>query len=135
MHQDYPFYPHDGLDFVDCLLHLDDTPLESGCLEVVPGKGPLEHVTGADTAPHLPTNQSHHDFVETIKIPAQAGDVIFFSYCTIHWSDCNRTDKWRKSVRFGYHSTTMRLVNYDPSTAYNNIIVSGFKTNPNKVLN
>jgi len=138
MHQDYPFYPHDGLDFVDCLLHLDDTPLESGCLEVVPGshhQGPLEHVTGADTAPHLPTNQFHPDFVETIKIPAQAGDVIFFSYCTIHWSDCNRTDKWRKSVRFGYHSTTMRPVNYDPSTAYNNIIVSGFKTNPNKVLN
>ncbi|MDE2734184.1 MAG: phytanoyl-CoA dioxygenase family protein, partial [Gemmatimonadota bacterium] len=30
MHQDYPFYPHDGPDFVDCLLHLDDTPLESG---------------------------------------------------------------------------------------------------------
>ena len=33
MHQDYPFYPHDGLDFVDCLLHLDNTPLESGCLD------------------------------------------------------------------------------------------------------
>ncbi len=68
------------MDFVDCLLHLDDTPLESGCLEVVPGshhQGPLEHVTGADTAPHLPTNQFHPDFVETIKTPTQAGDVIF----------------------------------------------------------
>jgi len=32
MHQDYPFYPHDGPDFVDCLLHLDDTPLDSGAL-------------------------------------------------------------------------------------------------------
>ena len=57
MHQDYPFYPHDGPDFVDCLVHLDDAPLESGCLCVVPGShqnGPLEHVTGDNTRPYLP---------------------------------------------------------------------------------
>ena len=54
MHQDYPFYPHDGPDFVDCLLHLDDTPLESGALMVVPGshkQGPLEHVLGSGNSP------------------------------------------------------------------------------------
>ena len=53
MHQDFPFYPHDGPDFVDCLLHLDDTPLESGALMVVPGShkmGPLEHVLGPTCA-------------------------------------------------------------------------------------
>ena len=27
-----PFIPHNGPDFVDCLLHLDDTPIESGVL-------------------------------------------------------------------------------------------------------
>ena len=57
MHQDYPFYPHNGGDFVDCLLHLDDAPLESGVLHVVPGShkgGPIDHVLGPDTAPHLP---------------------------------------------------------------------------------
>ena len=142
MHQDYPFYPHDGLDFVDCLLHLDDTPLESGSLCVVPGShkdGGLEHIMGPETAPHLPTDVYHPDKVESIPIPAKAGDVIFFSYCTIHWSNVNRTDKWRRSVRFGYHDAAMRPVGryeddpyrIDPNNVLEgntNTIVSGYKT-------
>ncbi len=132
MHQDYPFYPHHGLDFVDCLVHLDDTPLESGPLCVVPGShkaGPLEHVTGSDTAPHLPVDKYHPDFTPSIPIPAKAGDVIFFSYCLIHWSDVNKTSEWRRSVRFGYHKPNMQPVG-QAADIYNNIVVSGFKENP-----
>ena len=141
MHQDYPFYPHDGPDFVDCLLHLDDTPLESGALRVAPGShknGPLVHVLGPDTSPHLPPDQYHPDKLESVAIPAKKGDVIFFSYQVIHWSDCNRTDRWRKSVRFGFHSTAMRPIGraeddphrIDPDNVLernNNIIVVGFR--------
>ncbi len=143
MHQDFPFYPHDGPDFVDCLLHLDDTPPESGCLRVVPGShklGPLVHNLGADTAPHLPPEKYHPDKLESVEIPAKVGDVIFFSYQTIHWSDCNRTDVWRKSVRFGYHSTALQPIGRaedDPhwidmeniQERKTNIIVSGFRDN------
>ena len=143
MHQDYPFYPHDGPDFVDCLLHLDDAPLESGALHVVPGShkdGPLEHILGPDTAPHLPPDEYHPERIETVAVPANRGDVIFFSYLVIHWSDCNRTDQWRKAVRFGYHDTAMRPVGRaedDPHridyenllTRSDNIIVSGFRPN------
>ena len=56
--RDYPCYPHDDLDFVDYLVHLDDTLLESGSLCVMPGSrkdGGLEHIIGPDTAPRLPT--------------------------------------------------------------------------------
>ena len=133
MHQDYPFYPHDALDFIDCLVHLDDTPLESGALQVVPKShkdGPLEHITGQGTAPHLPTDKYHPDFIDSIPIAAKKGDVIFFSYCLIHWSNVNRTNNWRKSVRFGYHKADMRPVNKDLNEPYNNIIAGGFKTNP-----
>ena len=133
MHQDYPFYPHDGLDFVDCLVHLDDTPPESGPLRVVPGShknGPLEHITGPETAPHLPTDKYHPDFVPSVAIPAKAGDVIFFSYCLVHWSEVNRTNEWRRSVRFGYHTPDMRPVGRPPDEVYNNIVVGGFRANP-----
>ena len=133
MHQDYPFYPHDGPDFVDCLVHLDDTPSGSGCLCVVPEShknGPLEHITGPDTAPHLPPDEYHPDKVESIPIPAKAGDVIFFSYNTVHWSNVNRTDQWRRSVRFGYHNAAIRPVGKDVNEPYNNIIVAGYKENP-----
>ena len=141
MHQDYPFYPHDGPDFVDCLLHLDNAPLESGALHVVPGShkdGPLAHVLGPDTAPHLPPDKYHPDHLDTVTIPANLGDIVFFSYLAIHWSDCNRTDQWRKAVRFGYHSTAMRPVGraeddphrIDPDNILprnDNIVVSGFR--------
>ena len=136
MHQDYPFYPHDGPDFVDCLVHLDETPLESGCLRVVPGshkQGPLEHITGSHTSPHLPPEKYHPDWIDSVAIPAKSGDVIFFSYYTIHWSDVNRTDEWRKSVRFGYHTPEMRPVGSDPSEPYDNIITGGFKEHRQRV--
>ena len=143
MHQDYPFYPHDGPDFVDCLLHLDDAPPESGALRVVPGShrnGPIDHVLGPDTAPHLPLDQYHPDKLGSVEIPARKGDVTFFSYLAIHWSDVNRTDQWRKAVRFGFHSTAMRPVgraeddphriDYDNILERtNNTVVAGFRSN------
>ena len=79
---------------------------------------------------HLPTDKFHPDFIDSIPIPAKAGDVIFFSYCIIHWSEVNRTDEWRKAVRFGYHKPEMRPVGRDPEEPYNNIMAGGFKTNP-----
>jgi phytanoyl-CoA hydroxylase len=130
MHQDYPFYPHDGPNFVDCLIHLDPTPPESGCLQVVPGShrdGPLEHVTGEHTRPYLPTDMYHPDKVDTVSVPAKAGDVIFFSYYTIHWSDVNRTDSWRKSVRIGYHTPDTRPIGKAADEPNNNIMVGGTK--------
>jgi len=130
MHQDYPFYPHNGPHFVDCLLHLDDAPLESGCLRVVPGsheQGPLEHITGEHTRPYLPPDQFHPDITETVAVPARAGDVIFFSYYLIHWSDRNQSDDWRRSVRIGFHRADMRPVGHAAGEPYNKMMVSGTK--------
>ena len=80
---------------------------------MVPGShklGPLVHNLGADTSPHLPPETYHPDKLDSVEVPANVGDVIFFNYQTIHWSDCNRTDAWRKSVRFGYHRTDLRPI-------------------------
>ena len=130
MHQDYPFYPHDGPDFVDCLVHLDDAPVESGCLRVVPGshtQGPLDHIEGDHTRPYLPPDQYHPDITETVPVPAKAGDVIFFSYYLIHWSALNHSDQWRRSVRIGFHNAAMLPVGHDPQTPYHKVMVGGLK--------
>ncbi|NKB71353.1 MAG: hypothetical protein GKR89_30125 [Candidatus Latescibacteria bacterium] len=130
MHQDYPFYPHDGPAFVDCLLHLDDTPLESGCLQVVPGsqaQGPLEHITGDHTRPYLSPEQYHPDRLPTVPVPARAGDVIFFSYYLIHWSDLNQTPDWRRSVRIGFHAAGLRPVGLAAGEPYHKMMVGGLK--------
>ena len=35
-------------------------------------------------------------------MPADTGDVVLFSYYTVHGSALNRTSQWRRLVRFGY---------------------------------
>jgi hypothetical protein len=53
--------------------------------------------------------------------------VIFFSYFTVHWSNVNRTDKWRKSVRIGYHAPQMRPIGMDETQPNHKIMAGGLK--------
>ncbi len=106
LHQDSPFYRHEGAGYVDAIVHLDDTNDDNGCLRFVPGshkRGHIEHITEVDgeaCSPHLPTDRWRLE--ETVACPAQAGDVVVFSIYTVHGSYINRTDRWRRLVRLGY---------------------------------
>lgn len=105
MHQDWAFYQHEGPEYVDALIHVDDVPSEKGPLQFVEGshaQGALEHVTGEGQAPHLPTDEYGLDGAD--EVPAEAGDVILMSYFTIHGSGLNRTDEMRRLVRTGYRN-------------------------------
>jgi hypothetical protein len=92
---------------VDALIHVDDATLENGCLRFLPGShrgGHLDHVVkmedGTPCSPHLPTDK--YRLVDTVPCPAEAGDVVAFSIYTIHGSEINKTDRWRRLVRVGY---------------------------------
>lgn len=103
MHQDLPFYPHLDGRYLDTLVHLDDAGEESGCIRFLPGShklGPLPHITGPDTSPHLPVEQ--FPLENSTPLPARAGDVIVFSIWTVHGSSVNRSGQWRRVVRMGY---------------------------------
>ena len=41
MHQDHPFYAHEGPGYIDALLHIDDTTEANGCLKFLPGSHKL----------------------------------------------------------------------------------------------
>ena len=85
MHQDHPFFPHTYHRMAAAIFFLDDAPEEKGCVRVVPGSyknGPLEHI--AEGSFHLPTDD--WPIEKSVPVPAQAGDVIFFSYLTVHAS-------------------------------------------------
>ena len=102
MHQDDPFYPHANGQYVDALVHVDLADEQSGCLKFLPGShklGKLEHIRGPEVEPHLPTQQ--YRIQDAVSVPANPGDVVFFSIYTIHGSALNRSGRWRRLVRIG----------------------------------
>ena len=115
MHQDHPFYPHKGAAFIDAIVHIDSTNDENGCLKFLVGShadGPLKHLGGHNSqqegSPHLPTDAYKLD--DAVSVHCDAGDVVLFSYYTIHGSALNRTDRWRRLVRFGYRDPANRQI-------------------------
>ena len=107
MHQDWAFYKHQDGRYVDCLIHLDDTDDQNGCIRFLAGShkgGALEHVEhfsdGRPCTPHLPSTDWHLE--DMIPVPAKRGDVVVFSIHMIHGSRINVSDTVRRLVRVGY---------------------------------
>jgi len=104
LHQDKPFFPHDNDSMIAAIFHFDDAPLEKGCLCVVPGshKKDLPHEKEGNW--HL--SPKDYPLSMATPLPAEAGDVVFFSYRTIHGSGVNVSNEAR---------TTMLLQMRDPA--------------------
>lgn len=99
MHQDYPYFPHEKHTMLAASMHLDDADEENGCIHVIPGshkQGPIPHV-----GRHY-LNHKEYPISKGIACPAKAGDVLFFNYLTIHGSDVNRSNRYRRNVLFQY---------------------------------
>jgi len=97
MHQDVPYFPHDRHSMIAAIAHFDDAPINKGCVRVVPGShklGPLEHSSQGGW--HLPFEQ--YPIESAVPCEAEAGDVLFFSYLTIHGSGVNVSDEARTTV-------------------------------------
>ena len=94
LHQDHPFFPHSGHRVAAAIFHLDDAPVEKGCVTVMKGShrlGPLEHIEEGNW--HLPPDEWPVTRAEPVE--AKAGDVLIFSYLTIHGSGVNTSDEAR----------------------------------------
>ena len=97
MHQDVPYFPHDHHSMIAAIIHFDDAPIEKGCVRVVPGShklGPLEH--SQEGGWHLPFAQ--YPVESAVPCEAKAGDVLFFSYLTIHGSGINVSSEARTTL-------------------------------------
>jgi phytanoyl-CoA hydroxylase len=101
MHQDAPFFPHTLHSVGAAIFHFDDAPEEKGCVRVVPGshlEGPLEHQAEGNW--HLPF--SEWPLERSVPCEAEAGDVLFFNYFTVHGSGVNTSDEARTTVLVQY---------------------------------
>lgn len=106
-HQDHPFFPHTLHRVGAAIFHFDDAPEEKGCVRVIPGshlRGPLEHdPEGSFHLPQIP-------FADTVPLPAEAGDVLFFTYLTVHCSGVNVSDEARTTWLIQYRDPADRLI-------------------------
>ena len=97
MHQDYPYFPHDNNSMIAAIIFFDDSPIEKGCVRVVPGShklGSLVH--SSEGGWHLPF--SEYPVESAVPCEAKAGDVLFFSYLTIHGSGINVSSEARTTL-------------------------------------
>lgn len=97
LHQDAPYFPHQNHSMIAAIVHFDEAPLEKGCVRVVPGsykRGMLPHI--GDGGWHLDPEQ--YPVESALPVPASTGDVLFFSYLTIHGSGINVSNEARTTV-------------------------------------
>jgi phytanoyl-CoA hydroxylase len=97
MHQDHPYFPHHKHTVLAAIIHFDDAPEEKGCVRVVPGShrlGPLAHDTTGSL--HLPPDE--YPIESALPCPATVGDVLYFSYLTVHGSGVNTSDEARTTL-------------------------------------
>jgi phytanoyl-CoA hydroxylase len=95
LHQDSAYFEHKYEGPVAVLCYAVNTDHLNGALHVAPGShklGQLEHV---DTASHLGLAEEDWSWEESVPVPGQAGDAIFFHVRTIHGSKPNYSDSPR----------------------------------------
>jgi len=95
MHQDYPYFPHTRHSMIAAVIHLDDATVDNGCLCAVPGShtlGPIEH--RGDHSFYLDLDA--WPLERAAPVEAHAGDVLFFSYFTVHGSYVNTSRRPRR---------------------------------------
>ncbi len=131
MHQDNPFYTHENGNYIDMLVHLDDTYHENGEIRFLAGShklGALKHVTETEKGPctpHLPFEQ--YSLESTVPVPAKKGDLVLFCIYTIHGSYINQTDKPRRLVRVGYRDPANKQV-FGQSMGRPGLMICGGRT-------
>lgn len=96
MHQDYPFFPHDKNTMIAAIIHFDNAPIEKGCVRVVPGSHKLGPLPTSNTGNHLDIHE--YPVEDATPCPAEPGDVLFFSYLTIHGSGLNLSNEPRTTL-------------------------------------
>ena len=95
MHQDWTYFPSFKDTMMAGVIHVSEATDAMGCLRVYPGShklGRVEGTSGAQASDML----DQYPLEGATVLEANAGDVAFFHYFTLHGSMPNRSDRIRK---------------------------------------
>jgi ectoine hydroxylase len=125
-HQDYGYWYYNGClrpAMLSCMIALDRTTPENGCLKVVKGShlmGRIDHVPLTDKQNEAdPERMKHilaeHEVVDAVLDP---GDVYIFHCNTLHRSDRNASDKRRWTLLICYNAISNDAYVTDDDRSY-----------------
>lgn len=102
MHQDYTYFPTERDTMMAGVIHVTNATDEMGCLRIYPGSHKLGRF---QQGYYLDEEQSRQwPIEEATLVEAEAGDVVFFHYLTLHGSMPNRSNSVRKTVLSQMHA-------------------------------
>ncbi|MBN9500998.1 MAG: phytanoyl-CoA dioxygenase family protein [Armatimonadetes bacterium] len=108
MHQDWNYFPSILDTMMAGIIHVSDATDEMGCLRVYPGSHKYGRV--AETSGNTESDLlARHPLSGATPLEAEAGDVLFFHYFTIHGSMPNCSPKTRKTVLAQLHAGNDRI--------------------------
>lgn len=102
VHQDWWYFPTKNDSMIAATIFVSDADEEMGGFSVYPGShrlGRVEQSSGLQSSAVL----DRHPLENATPVPARRGDVLFFSYFTLHGSPPNRSDRIRKTVLVQMH--------------------------------
>jgi len=97
MHQDWSYFPTIKDTMVAAIIHISDATDEMGCLRVYPESHKLGRMPNSNGRMENPELQKY-PIGNATRVEAKVGDVVFFSYCTLHGSMPNTSALPRKTV-------------------------------------
>ena len=97
MHQDWQYFPSVKDTMMAAIIYVSDATDEMGCVRVYPGShkelGRTDGMMGGGQNKEI---TERYPIEDATVLEAEAGDVLFFSYFTLHGSMPNRSKKMRK---------------------------------------
>ncbi len=112
MHQDWSYFPTYMDTMIAGIIHVSDATDEMGCLRVYEGSHRLGRVSGTNGQESSPAAVlSNYPIEKATAIEAEAGDVVFFHYFTLHGSMPNRSASTRKTVLIQMHAGDDKVEN------------------------
>jgi hypothetical protein len=114
LHQDYPYWrdvSDEPLRLATAMVFLDDSTLENGCLQVLPGSHRLGVAAMRTDADDFGNNEMDpRPYADTTLVPLEVptGSVVYFGPLLVHMSEMNTSDRERRALLFSYGPRNQR---------------------------
>ena len=133
-HQDYSYWTRtEPMEHLTCWIGFDDSTVENGCLQYVPGshRWELLPITGLagdmDAIREVLDDQQWETFRNPVAIELQAGECSFHHPLLVHGSYENRSDRSRRAAVINVVRDGVQSVSNEPLLAGVDVIPSGEK--------